>query len=113
MLRPLLLYAAEGDAGSASFCAPGDVVCLWLAQHAPLAYARIFRLAPLVPLQMKRAFPDVSWVFLFRNPVEVMVSNLKVGYLGVGGRGGSIALFGGYNCVRVGGCIGSARTGIL
>lgn len=27
---------------------------------------------------MTRAFPDVSWVYLFRDPVEVMVSNLKV-----------------------------------
>lgn len=27
---------------------------------------------------MTKAFPDVSWVYLFRNPVEVMVSNLKV-----------------------------------
>lgn len=28
--------------------------------------------------QMTKAFPDVGWVYLFRDPVEVMVSNLKV-----------------------------------
>lgn len=33
---------------------------------------------PLQPSQMLEAFPSVPWVFLFRDPVEVMVSNLKV-----------------------------------
>lgn len=35
---------------------------------------------------MSEAFPDVSWVFLFRDPVEVMVSNLKVWPSGGEGR---------------------------
>eukprot|EP00752_Nemacystus_decipiens_P004564 g4166.t1 len=29
---------------------------------------------------MAKAFPDVGWVYLFRDPVEVMVSNLKGAY---------------------------------
>lgn len=39
--------------------------------------AFFFPCSPSV-FQMTKAFPDVSWVYLFRDPVEVMVSNLKV-----------------------------------
>ncbi|CAN0033955.1 unnamed protein product, partial [Hapterophycus canaliculatus] len=41
-------------------------------------YLRLAGCFTLVSTQMTEAFPDVGWVYLFRDPVEVMVSNLKV-----------------------------------